>query len=114
MELYEAVIGIRKLFICKSPPIGKMLAMKADVVLMELVKHESPQVQMEACWILTNIACGTTEECNTLLRNGIIPIFIMALASDHREIVEQAVWGLRNMACESSKIRRIIADAEGL
>ena len=99
MELYEAVIGIRKLFICKDPPVGTILATKADVMLMELVKHNSPQVQMEACWILTNIACGTSKECNTLMQNGIIPTFIMALASDRQEVVEQAVWGLRNMAC---------------
>lgn len=33
-------------------------------------QQESPQLQLEATWILTNIACGSTAQCESIVNKS--------------------------------------------
>lgn len=57
---------------------------------------------MEALWALTNIAAGTTEHTNMLLRHNPVPALVGLLESPNQEVLEQAVWVLGNIAGEVS------------
>ena len=50
-----------------------------------LKKDDAPGLQIEALWILTNIAAGTHENSATSL-NGVLPTLITLLNSQHQEV----------------------------
>ena len=51
------------------------------------------------------MASGTNEHVAALLHNGTLLAFVQLLQSPYQEIVEQAVWGLGNIAGDSSAVR---------
>jgi importin subunit alpha-6/7 len=64
------------------------------------VPHPLTHMQVEALWALTNIAAGTTEHTNMLLRHNPVPALVGLLESPNDEVLEQAVWVLGNIAGE--------------
>lgn len=40
---------------------------------------EWPQLQLEACWIITNIASGSNAQCESIVEKGCIPALIKLL-----------------------------------
>jgi len=54
---------------------------------------------------LTNIASGTTDHVNNLIEKDVLRNFIELLASVHVEVVEQVIWGIGNIAGDSSTTR---------
>lgn len=73
--------------------------------LKYLQRTDLPKLQFEAAWCLTNVASGTNEHVAALLHNGTLLAFVQLLQSPYQEIVEQAVWGLGNIAGDSSAVR---------
>jgi importin subunit alpha-1 len=83
--------------------------------MLELIKQTTyPYLQMEATWALTNIASGTNTQCQSIVDKGGIPILIKLLSSPLETNVEQAVWGLGNIAGDSHYNRDIILKHGGL
>ncbi|KAL9644052.1 hypothetical protein ABK040_005520 [Willaertia magna] len=62
-------------------------------------------LQIEACWALTNIASGSSLHTNLLYDLGAIPLIVELLKSDNSELCEQAVWALGNIVGDSTKLR---------
>ena len=72
------------------------------------------QLQLEAAWILTNVASGTTEQCEFLINKGGVPLLIKLAIENKPGIVDQAVWAIGNIAGDSVEHRDILLKAGAL
>ncbi|XP_045831411.1 importin subunit alpha-2-like [Trifolium pratense] len=105
----EATIHYRKLVSIDNPKIGEVI--KSGVVprLVEfLLRDDFPQLQLEAAWVLTNIAAGPTENTKVVIDHGAVPIFVKLLSSTDDDVREQAVWALSNVAGDSPSCRDLV------
>lgn len=110
------MIGIRKLLSKDdNPPIQQVIDLNLVPRLIDLVKQQQyPYLQMEATWALTNIASGTSTQCQSVVDKGGIPLFIKLLESPMEMTVEQAVWALGNIAGDTTFSRDTIVKMGGL
>jgi len=106
---YRGAIGVRKLLSVDNPPIQPMIDANLVPRMIEFMKidHE-PQLQLEAAWVLTNIASGTTAQTQLVLDKGAIPMFAHLLRSNNPELKEQCMWALGNIAGDSARKRDLL------
>lgn len=69
---------------------------------------------MEATWALTNVATGTSAQCQSIIDKGGIPLFVKLLSSPHDDVIEQAVWAIGNIAGDMPFNRDLIIKAGGV
>ena len=96
----------------RSPPIQDVIN---SGVLPHFVKFLSmdsrSDLQFEAAWCLTNIASGNSQQTNTVIEAGVIPIFVQLMRSDTLEVREQATWALGNIAGDCVAARNMVLDS---
>ena len=63
-----------------------------------LQRDDTPALQFEAAWALTNIASGTSEHTRVVIDSGAVPIFCRLLLSPNDDVREKAAWALGNIA----------------
>lgn len=109
-------VELRKLLsIERSPPIQAVIDAGVVPTLIELFKAtHNETLQFEAAWTLTNIASGTTQHTECVVKAGGIQGFISLLHSPNAEVREQAVWGIGNIAGDSPLFRDHVIAAGGV
>jgi len=110
MTKFVGTCGIRKLLTMEeNSPLQRVIDNNLVPKLLALLTREDfPQLQFEAAWCITNIACGEHKYSQNLLDHGAIEALIKLLGSKSLEVVEQAVWALGNLAGDNVNIRNII------
>ena len=54
------------------------------------------------------MASGKPDHVQVLIDKGTIPILVELLKSPHIEVIEQAIWGLGNIAGDNPKVRDMV------
>jgi len=111
---YRGTIGVRKLLSIDGPPIQPIIDANIVPRMIEFMRmEEEPQMQVEAAWVLTNVASGTTAQTQIVMDKGAIPWFSKILRSNNKDLREQAIWALGNISGDSA-INRNIALKHGV
>jgi importin subunit alpha-1 len=75
----------------KNAPIAQVLDTGILPLLVQFLANEAdPSLQLEACWVLTNIASGTSAQTHAVVHAGSLPYLIKMLSSASEELREQA------------------------
>jgi importin subunit alpha-1 len=102
----DAVTKIRKLLTLENtPPVQQVLALNILHRVVHFLASESPELQFEAAWTLTNIASGSSPETRAVVDADAVRHLVALLRSPHNQVREQAVWALGNIAGDSPHYR---------
>ena len=110
-----ACVGLRKLLSIEvNPPIQAVIDANLIPKFIQLLHHQIPKFQFEAAWCLTNIATGTTDNVHNLIEKDVLRHFLELLNSPHIEVVEQAIWGIGNIAGDNHLTRDCVINSGAL
>lgn len=107
---HAAIIKVRRCLCAQiGSPIQDVIDLEFLPYFVELVKQdEDSLLKTEAAWCLTNIANGDSHQVQKLVEKGVIPIFIQLLTSSNPDLVENAIWGLGNIAGDCPEFRNMV------
>jgi importin subunit alpha-1 len=110
LEQHYGIIGLRRILSQKTNlPIQEVLDHSILTKIINMAQNDvQPHLQMEATWCLANLASGTTEQTNSLIQKGVIPIFVELSKSSSYQIAEQAIWGLGNISGDCVEFRSLV------
>ena len=95
----------------KDPPIQDVINSNITPILIEIMRTcatSHPDITLEAIWIITNIASGSSAQTQYVIDIGALPVLKQLLANPKTDIVEQSVWCLGNIAGDSIISRDMI------
>eukprot|EP00917_Polyrhabdina_sp_WS-2016_P023160 GHVP01050162.1.p1 GENE.GHVP01050162.1~~GHVP01050162.1.p1 ORF type:complete len:489 (+),score=99.31 GHVP01050162.1:530-1996(+) len=83
---------------------------KSEVVpsLIEFIQIEDEELQLSAAFCLTNVAAGSDEQTDYLVRQGAIGPLLKLLESQNDQLRRQALFCLANIAGSAPKHREIL------
>eukprot|EP00121_Abeoforma_whisleri_P014401 Awhi_evm1s13279 len=97
--------------VASNPPLQDIIDNGAIPYMIEFLTHSNKSVALDASWLLTNIASGTTEQTKTVVTA--IPIFVSLLSREDDRISEQAAWAIGNIAGDSPQYRDMVLNTKG-
>ncbi|KJE93950.1 importin alpha subunit [Capsaspora owczarzaki ATCC 30864] len=93
----------------RNPPIDRLIDTGVvPFLLLHLKQFDNPDLQFESSWTLTNIASGTAQHTELVVRLGGIAVFSQLLSSHDERVVEQGMWALGNIAGENANYRDLV------
>jgi len=110
----KAMTTLRKdLSIRTNPPIQQAIDNGLVPILVSfLSENDTPKLQSEAAWALTNITSGSTEQVAVVVQANAVSAFIQLLSSPNDDVREQAIWALCNIAGDSTIHRDALLQAQ--
>jgi hypothetical protein len=114
LRRFEAVVALRKMLTVDLPgyTIDMVIGCGLVPVLVALLDCAEDNMQIEAAWVLTNLAVGTSQQCQVLLDADIMPRLVRLLQvraapdGDYKLAVkEQTLWLIGNLAGDSLELR---------
>eukprot|EP00448_Togula_jolla_P024421 CAMPEP_0170583166 /NCGR_PEP_ID=MMETSP0224-20130122/7982_1 /TAXON_ID=285029 /ORGANISM="Togula jolla, Strain CCCM 725" /LENGTH=572 /DNA_ID=CAMNT_0010906459 /DNA_START=6 /DNA_END=1724 /DNA_ORIENTATION=- len=111
MRLLTTVTALRcSLASQTNPPIQEVLDLGAVDLLADLLSNSSSLVRLEAAWVLTNIASGTSAQAAAVASSRCVPLLFEVIVSpgvaERPELCEQCLWVLGNIAGDSDTALR--------
>lgn len=71
-----------------------------------LSRHDSPSLQLEVAWSITNIACGEARHISALVMSGVmLQLVLLVQATPHRKVRDQAMWAISNLTADADACR---------
>ncbi|CAD8172940.1 unnamed protein product [Paramecium octaurelia] len=118
VKQHYGLVAIRKLISTNQNPIDitqSIIENNLVPILIQILDQNSNQLFIfEAIWILTNIASGTNQQTQVVVKYGGIPTILKHLNSIHLSIIEQVCWALGNIAADDGEYRSQIIGQGGL
>jgi hypothetical protein len=107
LTVSESAVMLRRLLSSdKNPPINEVIEAGLLPRLRELLlDFTRPSLQLEVCWVLTNICSGSSEQTQAVVECGVIPILVRILSSQDETLQEQALWAIANIAGDRAEFR---------
>jgi uncharacterized membrane protein YgcG len=99
-EQVEAATFFRRILAAdKQPPLDVVIDTGTVVpaLVRFLSRTDTPALQLEAAWSLTNIACGEARHVSYLLHVGALSALLQAVTVGHAALRDQALWAVCNM-----------------
>lgn len=93
----------KKLAACQEPPSELVEPIICE--LIDCLRRPSTELQLNAAWALTNLACGSRPETHRIIANGGVETLMQLASSMIGEVRDQAIWALGNLAADCSLCR---------
>eukprot|EP01130_Rhizamoeba_saxonica_P010918 TRINITY_DN4506_c0_g1_i1.p1 TRINITY_DN4506_c0_g1~~TRINITY_DN4506_c0_g1_i1.p1 ORF type:complete len:473 (-),score=86.95 TRINITY_DN4506_c0_g1_i1:68-1486(-) len=112
-QLLLATSCIRKLLsVVGTPHIDEVIASGCTPFVVQNLLHENNRLAFESCWVISNIASGTSQHCQHLIKLGVIGMVSdLLLQFRNSDVIEQCLWCLGNLCGDSIPIRNMVLDS---
>eukprot|EP00051_Salpingoeca_urceolata_P028983 m.488625 g.488625 ORF g.488625 m.488625 type:complete len:707 (+) comp25956_c0_seq1:187-2307(+) len=113
-EFVRCVTGVRKALSETDPPVQRVLDSGVlPSLMLGLKRAKSNVTRFEILWTITNLASGTHEQTERVVRAGAIDACVNVLrdATSSDDMLEQAIWALGNIAGDSPEFRDCALDS---
>ena len=108
-DAFQATKHLRKqLSLARNPPIDDVIHAGLVPAFVTMLGHPDTKLQFEAAWCLTNIASGTSKQCEKVVNNNGVPALVGLLTSPSIDVSEQAVWAIGNIAGDCPQMRDLV------
>eukprot|EP01062_Namystynia_karyoxenos_P029031 TRINITY_DN21885_c0_g1_i1.p1 TRINITY_DN21885_c0_g1~~TRINITY_DN21885_c0_g1_i1.p1 ORF type:complete len:600 (+),score=145.16 TRINITY_DN21885_c0_g1_i1:63-1802(+) len=107
-NIHKCLVRLRKILSFEDqPPIEPVIRTGVVPILVEHLRPEAPDdIKFEACWAVTNICSGTSEQARVPLEEPELLDHLCAMMdSGSDDLAEQTVWCLGNLAGDCAEFR---------
>ena len=105
------------LSIKQDTPLQAVIDTNVVQDLVRIAKKESNEeayLRIEASWCLTNLATGTSLQVQSLIEKGVADLFVEILTENNLSLIEQAVWGIGNIAGDCIGFRDMLLSKKAI
>ena len=111
-EYNDALLATRtlrkQLSHARNPPIDQCINANLVPAFITMLGHPESKLQFESAWCLTNIASGTSRQCEVVVQANGVPPLVALMGSPEIEVCEQAVWAIGNIAGDCAAMRDLV------